>query len=249
MSLTQVASQLYDSILALAYPQACLICAGSVESRELTPVCLDCWNATRIFDDTVTVCWKCGVPMRQTAQAIESQQIRCRQCDVQLFDVARACGIYEGALRESALLLKRQPHLSKHLISLLVAAAQRPPLNSSTRIVPVPLHPDREHSRGFNQAVVIADSIGPALGLMVNCDSLVRSTAADRYRAGLDAKGRAETVANSFAVRFPSVVSGEIILLIDDVFTTGATASSCASALLGAGATAVYVLTIARPAR
>src|SRR5436189_6185334 len=120
MFLTQVASQFYDAILTLAYPQVCLICGASVESRALTPACQECWNATRMLNETVPVCWKCGVPTRQTAQSVGAQQVRCRQCDCQLFDVARACGIYEGALRESALLLKRQPHLPQHVTSLLI---------------------------------------------------------------------------------------------------------------------------------
>jgi predicted amidophosphoribosyltransferase len=70
----------------------------------------------------------------------------------------------------------------------------------------------------------------------------------DKYRAGLDAKGRLETVADAFSVRFPRLIEGEEVLLIDDVFTTGATASSCAAALFSAGAKSVFVLTIARPA-
>jgi len=63
----------------------------------------------------------------------------------------------------------------------------------------------------------------------------------------MDAKARHETVEDAFAVRYPHLIAGESILLVDDVLTTGATASSCASALLNAGAKEVFVLTIARP--
>jgi predicted amidophosphoribosyltransferase len=83
---------------------------------------------------------------------------------------------------------------------------------------------------------------------MIDENSVVRLTAANKYRAGLDAKGRFDTVVNAFEVRRPTLVRGETILLVDDVFTTGATASSCAEAVLRAGARAVYVLTAARPA-
>jgi predicted amidophosphoribosyltransferase len=65
----------------------------------------------------------------------------------------------------------------------------------------------------------------------------------------MDAKGRSDTVADAFRVTHPALVAGERVLLVDDVFTTGATVSSCASVLLEAGAREVYVLTIARPVR
>lgn len=179
---------------------------------------------------------------------VDRESIRCRRCEFQLFEAARACGVYEGALRESVLLLKKQPQLSRHLTALLVAAAKRSPLHTATRIIPVPLHPQREQRRGFNQAAVIARAIGPSLGLVIDETSLIRTVASHKYRAGLDAKGRLDTVAEAFAVNLPQLIAGEVILLIDDVFTTGATASSCAAALLSAGAKAVQVLTIARPA-
>jgi competence protein ComFC len=156
--------------------------------------------------------------------------------------------MYEGALRESALLLKRQPNLSAHLLNLLCEVARQSPLDRATRIVPVPLHPERERERGFNQAALISRAIGPLLGLIVDEQSLVRIGRSHRYRAGLDVKGRRDTVEQAFVVRFPQLIEGEKVLLVDDVFTTGATVSSCAEALLSAGATAVYVLTIARPA-
>jgi predicted amidophosphoribosyltransferase len=65
----------------------------------------------------------------------------------------------------------------------------------------------------------------------------------------MDRKGRRDTVANAFQVMYPALIAGERVLLVDDVFTTGATVSSCAKTLLDAGATEVFVLTIARPVR
>jgi len=121
-------------------------------------------------------------------------------------------------------------------------------LDAATRIIPVPLHAERERQRGFNQALLLAQAISPRLRLVSDENNLVRVLAANKYRAGMDARGRLDTVIDAFQVRRPTLVRGETILLVDDVFTTGATASSCAEALLRAEARAVYVLTAARPA-
>jgi ComF family protein len=162
------------------------------------------------------------------------------------FSAARAVGPYEGALRESVLQLKRQPHLAQRLQTLLIAAAKRQPLSLSTRIIPVPLHPKRQRSRGFNQAAIIAEVLSNRLGLPLDEVSLVRVTSTEKYRAGLDAKGRRDTVAGAFEVRHPRLIANENVLLVDDVFTTGATVSACAAALLDAEARSVFVLTISR---
>jgi ComF family protein len=242
MFLTQL---FYDALLTLAYPQACAVCCGSVERRKFGVVCDGCWKNTRLFTGAETLCWKCGVPAPEVSNAVR-EEVRCARCDSQSFTAARAAGLYEGALRESVLLLKRQPHLPEHVETLLVSAAMLAPLNASTRIVPVPLHPERMRTRGFNQASIIAHVLSKSLKLPVDEETLVRESASEKYRAGLDAKGRYETVAGAFAVRHPRLVANEDILLVDDVFTTGATVSACAEALLAAGARNVRVLTVAR---
>ena len=243
MFLTQL---IYDALLTLAYPQACAVCGGSVERRKFGIACEGCWKTTRVFTRTETLCWKCGVPAPVEVWNGARDEIRCRRCDTQSFTVARAAGLYEGALRESVLLLKRQPHLSEHVETLLAACGMLPPLNASTMIVPVPLHRERMRTRGFNQASIVADSLSRSLRLPVDEETLLRVSASGKYRAGLDAKGRYDTVAGAFAVRHPRLVQNEDILLVDDVFTTGATVSACAEALLAAGAKNVRVLTVAR---
>jgi ComF family protein len=154
--------------------------------------------------------------------------------------------LYESALRQSVLSLKRQPHVASFLTQLLVAAASREPFSESTRIIPVPLHDARALERGFNQASIIAAGLAKHLRLPVDETSLTRVRGSETYRAGLDPKGRRDTVADAFAVRHPRLVQNENILLLDDVFTTGATVNACAEVLLAAGARQVFVLTIAR---
>ena len=227
---------LYDAVLTLAYPQSCVICGSSVEQRRFGVACEVCWSETRIFADDDEICLKCGAP----------GQMRCGRCEEMAFTVARAVGMYEGALRESVLMLKRQPYLPQHVQRLVVEAIKREPLSLSTRVVPVPLHPKRLQSRGFNQASIVAEVVSKALELPLDEVSLVRVSSTEKYRAGLDRKGRRDTVDGAFAVSHPRLVAGENILLVDDVFTTGATVSACAEALLDSGARNVFVLTIGR---
>lgn len=246
MSVTTFTSTLYDAALALVYPQACAVCGGSVESRHDGVACAGCWNATRLFTDDDTLCWKCGAFTRANVSEDRRKSIRCGQCDEDNFTAARACGFYEGALRAAVLELKREPHVAAHLAGLMFAAVQREPIKSADLIIAVPLHPSRERERGFNQAALLARELSRLSKLPLDEHSVVRSIHTERHRAGMDARARRESVWNSFAVRHPDSIKGQRVLLIDDVFTTGATVSACAAALRAAGAEEVFVLTIAR---
>ena len=104
----------------------------------------------------------------------------------------------------------------------------------------------RLKTRGFNQASVIGQTVSKVLKLPLDEVSLVRVSTTEKYRAGMDTKGRRDTVAGAFRVVHPRIVAGENILLVDDVFTTGATISACAEVLTNAGAKNVFVLTIGR---
>jgi ComF family protein len=243
----RTANLFYDSCLALLYPQVCAVCGDSVESRTLGVACERCWQATQIFTGNETVCWKCGAVSIGTVAPEQREEVRCRRCDADSFTVARAGGTYEGALRASVLALKREPHVCNKLVELLVNVQQQYPLSQATRIVPVPLHKEREQARGFNQAGVIGRALSAAVSLPIDEISLKRTEHTTRHRAGMDARDRRESVENAFAISYPALIAGERILLIDDVFTSGATVSACAKVLLEAGAADVFVLTIARP--
>jgi len=249
MSVTTLTSHLADAALALVYPQACAVCGASVESRHDGVACSPCWRATRLFDRNDTLCWKCGAYTAAAVNEDKRQSIRCRKCDDDAFTAARACGFYEGALRASILNLKREPHVASRLAHLMFAAQQRAPLNSANLIIPVPLHPERERERGFNQAALLARELVRLSQLPLDEYSVVRRVHTERHRSGMDARARRDSVSDAFAIRHPKLVAGQRVLLIDDVFTTGATVSACAAALRDAGAQYIFVLTLARPAR
>jgi ComF family protein len=245
-SATTAFDGIYDSVLALAFPQACVICGASVESRHDAPGCAACWKSTKLFTDEDTFCWKCGAFTEASVSAHQRTAIRCGRCDADHFTAARACGPYEGVLRASVLALKREPHVGRRLLETMVGAQQGAQVSDADLIIPVPLHAKRERERGHNQAVVLARALARATGLELDEHVLVRYLHTERHRAGMDARARRQSVAGAFEVRAPKQIAGRRVLLIDDVFTTGATVSECASVLKSAGAADVYVLTIAR---
>jgi competence protein ComFC len=249
MILTKSTRLFYDSLLTLVYPQPCAICGHSVENSTSGVACENCWSLTRIFSNQDAMCWKCGKPSYGRVAESRRTEVRCRRCDNHPFTAARACGVYDCALRETVLSLKRQPKLAEKVVTMLTSIALQDPLAESTSIVPVPLFRQRQKARGFNQALIIARSLSKTCGLPVNEVSLRRKLHVEKYRAGLDARGRVETVTSAFEIVHPRLVKAEKILLVDDVFTTGATAAACSEVLLDAGADKVFVLTVARTSR
>ncbi|HEX8843934.1 MAG TPA: ComF family protein [Pyrinomonadaceae bacterium] len=246
-NLSAGANVLYDAALALLYPQPCAVCGAAVESRADGVACAACWQRARLYGAEDLICWKCGVPAPVNVPVKRRDEVRCRRCDGEPFTAARACGAYEGALRASVLSLKREPFVARRLTRLLLQTQQRAPLNRATRIVPVPLHAERLRERGFNQATILAEALSRLTDLPLDDRSLIRSTHTERHRAGMDERSRRESVEDAFEVRRPRLIERERILLVDDVFTTGATVSSCSATLLAAGALEVLVLTLARP--
>jgi ComF family protein len=245
--LTNTLDRLFDAALALVYPQACAACGMSgVERRADWPACAECWDATRLFEGDETLCWKCGALAGGEVPDEIKPTVRCRRCDSEEFTAARACGLYEGALRAAVLGLKRDPFVPPRLARMLREASRRAPLDTATLVLPVPLHPARERERGFNQAALLASAVAKGAGLPLDSWSLARVAHSERHRAGMDARARRESVEAAFTVTRSRLVRGESVILVDDVFTTGATASACARALLDAGARAVFVLTAAR---
>jgi ComF family protein len=170
----------------------------------------------------------------------------CRLCrsGARGFDAAYCFGAYEGTLRQLIHLFKykRMKPLAKELSAQLARALPRD--QRFDIVVPMPLHWRRHWQRGFNQSELLARATARRSGIrMVNA---VRRTRATATQAGLSNAKRRENVAGAFRVKNRGLVEGLRILLIDDVMTTGATASACALALKRAGAKSVSLLALAR---
>ena len=220
---------------------ACVACETPLEHPTDGPVCGACWRS--ILPLTPPVCERCGDPL-PTWRVISLPLAICPRCRRTRSNVdrARAVGDYDGALRSIVHALKYEGRRS---LAVRLAALMRDRgaevLTGATCVVPVPLHRSRRRKRGFNQAADLARH----LGLPVK-DALrrVRATAT---QTSLPAARRHANVRNGFAVtRASRDLAGEVVVLIDDVCTTGATLDACARALKGAGVAEVRALTAAR---
>ena len=236
---------LSDSILSVVYPQQCRVCSGEVESSEDGTACSTCWNTTTIFSGNETLCNKCGAFL---FGANVSGSANCRKCDEHAYDRAFAVGLYEKALAVSILQLKTTPRIFGKVQRLLVEAVAKMDLGNSPIVVPIPLSSRRFHERGFNQAAVIGRVIARPFGFTFDESSLIRKIHTPMHRAGMDRKARALTVKNAFDVVRPKLIQDRNVLIVDDIFTSGETVSSCAKILKKSGALTVNVLTIARAA-
>ena len=239
----KVFEKITDFLLTIIYPQACQICGGSVERSENGVVCEICWRKTALFDTAETVCHKCG---RFLSEKPSEFQTFCHLCDEHFYDTARAAGLYENALQASILHLKREPFIAKNLQKILIETFERSEFQNTDLLIPVPLSKKRFLERGFNQAAVLTDILAKHLKITPDLQSLVRTIHTPMHRAGMDTKARELTVKNAFEVKRPNLIKDKTILLVDDVFTSGATATFCAKSLKKSGAKKVYVLTIAR---
>ena len=167
-----------------------------------------------------------------------------------LFDRAVAHGAYDGELRELIHLLKYDQVLpaSGALGKMLAEAIGKLGLAVPVVAVPVPLHSSKRRQRGFNQSVLIGRAALkrlPGSGLEWGEDLLarVRPTVS---QIGLTRPQRRDNMRGAFQVVHPNKVSGRSVLLLDDVLTTGTTASECARVLRKAGVEKVLVATVAR---
>src|SRR5206468_7649582 len=99
---------LVDPILATAYPQVCHVCRGCVDRHSDGVACADCWSITHVFDDSDTLCKKCGA-LSNDGRLNSSN--RCGKCEGGHYDAALACGVYEKALAATVIRLKKEPYL------------------------------------------------------------------------------------------------------------------------------------------
>ena len=220
----------------LTAPHLCAKCAGTFSTVE-SPICSTCGIVFHSRAGEDHLCGEClNTPKR--------------------FGIARSAGVYDKVVMAAIHCLKYNGkiQLARPLgVLLFLFFCRYWDENRPDLIIPVPLHNKKLRHRGFNPSFLLVKEwagITQALGvgfpvMPVSGDTLVR-TKWTKSQTGLGRKERLKNIKNAFSVSAPSKINGKKILLIDDVYTTGATAKECSKVLLDAGASHVDVLTLAR---
>jgi ComF family protein len=241
------------SIFFTLFPADCRICGSPLIRVSRLPVCEDCLQALRPLEGSF--CRLCGEALLSPA-FLDRPGALCGFCQRTHppFDRAVAYGRYDGGLRDMIHLLKYQQVrpvavVLGQMLGKVVASLEPELPDGPVLVVPVPLHPRKQAQRGFNQAELIARTALKQLAgrqrFHLRTGALLRRRETGS-QIGLTRHQRMENLRGAFAVKHSTPVEGSHILLVDDVFTTGTTASECARVLRRAGAASIWVVTVAR---
>lgn len=232
---------LFKTLAEIIYPQYCLSCRKKIADKNSgDPICAEC--VEKIIPNIPPFCRRCG-------RHISAQRI-CDDC-VKInfhFDRAWASCRYEGAAREMlhSFKYKSKTGLGRNLSQLLINFVKNYhlPVSDCDYVIPIPLSAAKLREREFNQAGTLAEGLAKyfELKLLDNNLKRIRNTAS---QAELDKHKRWQNIQGAFGLKDPEALKEKTILLIDDVLTTGATASEAAKTLKNAGASSVFVLTVA----
>lgn len=235
---------LWRALVNFVFPPKCLLCGQTLEDTLDDRPCPSCLSKIKFLSHPR--CPRCGLGF---ATPVEDDHL-CSGCvtEERYFTTARAIGSYEGLMMEVISRFKYHgaSRLAKPL-STLLSEYKDPelPFSEFDLILPVPLHPQRLRRRGFNQSLLLARRVSRHHSIALDFKSLqrIRHTQPQTELSGAQ---RQKNIRGAFEVRNPFVIEEKRLLLIDDVFTTGATVQECSKVLLKAGAKRVDVLTLAR---
>ncbi len=234
----KIVGQAVDAVL----PPRCIVSGELVEKQGM--MAPESWRALNFISDPYCQC--CGYPFDFEVES----KVLCAVClqDKPLFETARAALVYDDASRHMILKFKHadQTHAVYAFLPWLerVGAAM---LAKADYIIPVPLHRTRLLKRRYNQAALMARALTARTGVTDLLDALQRRRATP-IQGYLNYSERRKNVKNAFTVNLKHglKLKGKTVVLVDDVYTTGATVDECTKALLKAGVAAVHILTIAR---
>lgn len=235
----------FGRILDLLLPTSCSYCNGPVGDSGIPYFCSACWSDFSPIQGPV--CPSCGRPFDSPEALSHSPDHICLPCrkDPHQFDQALSAGQFEGPLREAVHQFKYRPCRSLGTPLGAWMAGMVRLVTDLDLVLPVPLHRKRLKERGFNQALLLAHEMSLAHRIPLSVDNLYR-TRPTRPQVELSGAERIRNVAGAFALRRPVEVADKRVVIVDDVFTTGATMNECAAVLKEAGAAQVTAFTLAR---
>ena len=233
-----------DTALTFFYPDVCQICGGARATKSEGYVCMGCWQMVRFIKPPF--CDRCGLPFAgEITMTFECSN--CREMELH-FHSARAAVAASGVVLEAIHRYKYQRALwFEPFLADLLQRQAAPVLQAEgwDLLVPVPLFPLKRREREFNQAERLANCLSRSTGIPTDARVLQRIEHT-RTQTLLTRSERAANVRRAFRIRRGAKLHGERVVLVDDVLTTGATASACAKELKAAGAGDVCVWTVAR---
>ncbi|HKN86278.1 MAG TPA: ComF family protein [Nitrospiraceae bacterium] len=241
MTLVSVARRFFHVIL----PAQCACCSAALSDDPVPFFCRSCWGGIEPLRGPS--CPRCGRPFASSYALQHSPDHVCGACRSDPPAYTRAWSLYPYAspLQEAVHLFKYNKKVSlADALGALMNRATIDPVHIDV-IIPVPLHPTRLRNREYNQSLLLADGVSRARHIPLSYDNLIRirETAP---QTDLSRAVRLKNLRRAFVVRRPQDMSGKHVLIIDDVFTTGTTVNECAKTLRKAGASEVYVCTLAR---
>jgi len=226
------------------FPPLCLACSELLLGGRETIFCPDCLSQINFLSGSR--CPVCGEHFPDSP----SENHICGHCLTHppWFFSARAATTYDGRILKAIHRFKYGRKITiGRALAFFLAGYSFDDLDFSRfdAVMPVPLHLGRLRKRGFNQALILARGLGEKYGMTLDFRSLkrIRPTVT---QTGLNRKERLENISGAFQVEYPERIHGKYLLLVDDVYTTGATVNECAKTLIRAGAKQVVVLTLAR---
>ncbi len=235
-----------NCLLNIIYPRTCMSCGKLLDNNAINKlICNEC--RLGIKKNTPPLCTICGRQIRgiQVSTAVCPDCSRARNFS---FDRAFGSCVYEGVARE---LIHKFKYQNRDYLSLLLARLliefiyqYRINLEIFDLIIPIPLHKIRLREREFNHAELIARQVAKEFSLALSSTNLWRKHHR-QPQMELKEEERWKNIKGCFALHNPAEVKAKNIILIDDVLTTGATCSEAASVLKAAGASSVWVLTLA----
>jgi len=250
-ALVSLVSGVVESLFPTLFPSDCRLCCSPLVNISRLPVCQACLADVRPISGNI--CSVCGERVF-SPYALGSSENRCGLCRRldPPFVQAVAYGSYDGGLRELIHLLKYEQVRPAAVVLGRMLAEAVSGMESGSRplvVVPVPLHARKLRQRGFNQSQLIARQavkLGAGSGRLVLRSRVLERQRETQSQIGLTRHQRRENLRGAFAVSRPEEMAGREVLLVDDVFTTGTTVSECARVLRRAGASKVFVATVAR---